>query len=314
MTSQPTRRLALGAGLTFGLIGLTACSTDSPELPTDEKTEGGETRVDPKAFAEVVAKGPVAEDDVISANPWAKAIKESGKFRRGGTDTANLYSLKDPATGKIIGFDAGISLLLARYILGEEKEEFSQVTVDTRESLIENGSVDAVVATYSITPEREKKVDFGGPYLESPSAILVKKGTKGISSVKDLAGKKVATQSSSTGVSTLEKEAPEADVQTFDDNPKCLAALQQGRVDAYVIDQSILQAAAAANPSELELVGEPFGSADPYGIGVAKDSKAKEFVDEFLRTIEDSGLWAELWKTTIGLVTPGDAPKPPKID
>lgn len=313
MTSQLTRRAAIGTGLAFGLVGLTACSTESPKLPTDDKTEAGEIRVDPMAFAAVIAKGPVAEDSVIQANEWAKTIKASGKFRRGGTDTANLYSLKDPATGQIVGFDAGIGQLLARYILGTEKEEFSQVTVDTRESLIENDSVDAIVATYSITPEREKKVDFGGPYYASKSAILVKKGTTGISSIDDLAGKKVATQSASTGVTTVEKYAPKADLQTFDDNPKCLAALQQGRVDAYVIDQSILQAAAAANPADLELVGEPFGTADPYGVGVKKGSDAKDFVNEFLRTIEDAGLWAELWKTTIGLVTPGDAPKPPAI-
>jgi glutamate transport system substrate-binding protein len=220
--------------------------------------------------------------------------------------------LRDPATGKVAGFDAGISQLLAKYITGQPKENLSQVTVDTRETLLQNQSVDLIVATYSITPARQQKVDFAGPYYESKSAILVKSTTNTINSVDDLAGKTVATQAASTGVALLQKYAPKANVQTFDDNPKCLAAVQQGRVDAYVIDQSILLSDVAKN-KDVKIVGDPFGNSDPYGIGLHKGSDALAFVNAWLKSIEEDGTWAALWKATVGQVVKTDPPKPPAI-
>ena len=81
---------------------------------------------------------------------------------------------------------------------------------------------------------------------------------------------------------------------------------------AYVIDQSILISDAIGNDA-VKVVGEPF-TVDPYGIGVTKDDpSAKQFVDAWLKTIEDDGSWADLWKATIGTVVEGDAPAPPEI-
>ena len=63
------------------------------------------------------------------------------------------------------GFDAGLSQLLAKYIIGEPRENLSQVTVDTRETLLQNNSVDVIFATYSITPKRRRKSGFRRPLL-----------------------------------------------------------------------------------------------------------------------------------------------------
>lgn len=313
---QLSRRKLLGISLgTLSAGALAACSS-SPSLPaaSGSASAGGSSGsvIDLAAYDAVLSKGKVADASLVDGNAWAKAIKARGAINRGGTDTSSLFSLRDPATGKVAGFDAGISQLLAKYITGQPKENLSQVTVDTRETLLQNQSVDLIVATYSITPARQQKVDFAGPYYESKSAILVKSTNTSINSVDDLAGKNVATQAASTGVALLQKYAPKANVQTFDDNPKCLAAVQQGRVDAYVIDQSILLSDVAKN-KDVKIVGDPFGNADPYGIGLHKGSDALAFVNTWLKSIEADGTWAALWKATVGQVVKTDPPTPPAI-
>lgn len=241
-------------------------------------------------------------------------MKAAGVLKVGGTETSNLFSLLDPTTGLAVGFDAGLSQLLSRYILGDAKTELTQVTVDTREDLLVNNQVDVVFATYSITPKRLERINFAGPYYQSQAAILVKKDNTTINSVADLAGKTVATQASSTGVTVLESEAPEAKILELPDHTQALTAVQQGRADAYVIDQALLLNALVAN-DDVKIVGEPFGPVDAYGIGVNSDGDAKEFIDAWLQTVIDDGTWLELWKATVGAKTGTDiVPTPPAIN
>jgi glutamate transport system substrate-binding protein len=239
-------------------------------------------------------------------------IKQAGTLRVGGTDSGPVFSIKDPVTGKLTGFDADLSQMLAKYIIGQPKTALTQTTVATREVLLQNGTVDTVFATYTITPARAQKVDFAGPYYTSGDAILVKKDNSAIKAVGDLNGKTVATESNSTAAADIAKYAPQAKVQLFADDNSCVQAVQQGRADAYVLDQGILLGDATKNP-DVKVVGEPF-TQEPYGIGTPKQNpEMKQFVDQWLQQIEQSGLWARLYKLTIGKVVSGDVPQPPAI-
>ena len=155
----------------------------------------------------------MADDAAVQASPWATKIKDAGTLRMGGSDAGPLFSMKDPATGKLTGFDAGLAQLLSHYITGKSDGPIALTisTVDTRETLVQNGTVDVVVATYSITPERAKKVAFAGPYYRSGDAVMIKTDTTGIKSVKDLDGKRVATQQGSTAADRITQVAPGAD-------------------------------------------------------------------------------------------------------
>ena len=265
----------------------------------------------------MIASGPVAEDDAVAASAWAAAIKEKDQLIRGGTVANQVFSLASTTGGQPTGFDAGITQLLAKYILGEggeEKVEYIDTTVETRETLVQNGTVDCVIATYSITPERLEVIDFAGPYYLSGTAIQVRtEDAESISGPEDLTGKKVVTQANSTGIQAAEEFIPDYDaslVQTLPDNESCVAALKQGRADAYVLDQGVLLGNSAADP-EVTVVGEPFVD-DPYGVGLAKDSEgAVDFVNAFLQEIIDSGAWEKLWTATIGEVMDTEAPEPP---
>ena len=287
-------------------------STAASEAPAAEPVA---VAIDKDAFDALLASGPVADDAAIEANSWAKAVKEAGVLRVGGTRTSFLFSQLDETDGGVRGFDAGLYQLLARYILGDEtKYELTQVDSSTRESVLQSNQVDAVFATYSITPSRQEVISFAGPYYTSRQAVLVKAGNTEVTGVDSLAGKTVATQSGSTGPDVLAEFAPEAVVQEFANDQEARLALEQGRVDAYVTDYTLLLNAIVKNPGTYEIAGDTFGPEDNYGIGLPLDSDGVAFVNEFLKTVEENGTWAELWQISLGDRTGIDtAPEAPAI-
>ncbi len=313
-----SRRSALKLGLaSAATVALAGCSSDEDTTITTGSTEEESevVAIDADAYDEVITKVETAADDVIAASAWAQAVKDAGTFRVGNVSTSALFSQLDETDGKYRGFDAGISQLLARYILGDETSiESTNVTSDTRESVLQNDQVDAVFATYSITEDRKAVISFAGPYFSTQQGILVQESNEDISSVDDLAGKTVAAQSGSTGPTVLEEYAPEATIQEFTTNDEALEALNQGRVDAYVIDQTMELSSIVKNPGKFKVVGDVFGPVDKYGIGLPLDSDGVDFINDFLTIIEDEGIWAELWQVTIGDRTGlTEAPEPPVV-
>ena len=88
-------------------------------------------------------------EDGMNCLRWAKAVKDAGVLRVGGTRTSFLFSQLDETDNGLRGFDAGLYQLLARYILGDEgKFELTQVDSSTRESVLQSGQVD----TASVCP------------------------------------------------------------------------------------------------------------------------------------------------------------------
>jgi glutamate transport system substrate-binding protein len=312
ITSRRRRTTAVVGAATAAVLTLAGCgsSKDAPSLDSGGAKAGS-------AYDKIITSAPVAAASDVSGNTWAKKIKAQGYLKVGGTDSGPLFSIKDLDTGELTGFDAGLSQMLAHYITGKKDvkalTKLTITSVDTRETMLQNNTVDAVFATYSITPERAQKVAFAGPYYQSGDAILVKKGNpKNIRTVKDLNGKKVVTESNSTAVLALKKFAPQAKSTLLREDAQCVSAVQQGRADAYVLDQGILLGDAQSNPAVEVVGGNPF-TVDPYGIGLNKKTDAKTFVNAFLQKIFASGDWAKLWKATVGTVIEGDAPQPPKL-
>jgi len=85
-------------------------------------------------------------------------------------------AVKNP-DGSMSGFDVDV----ARYVAAElgykpDEIEWEESPSGQRETLIQNGQVDYIVATYSITDSRKKKVDFAGPYLDTGQSLLVRSG------------------------------------------------------------------------------------------------------------------------------------------
>ncbi|WHZ03710.1 transporter substrate-binding domain-containing protein [Neobacillus sp. YX16] len=221
-------------------------------------------------------------------------IKEDKKIVFGVKHDTRLFGLKNPSTGEVEGFDIDLSKALAEEIFGKDiKPEFVEVTSKTRVGLLNNGKVDAVVATMTITEERKKEVDFTDVYFDAGQSLLVKKGSK-IQSIDDLKkDTKVLAVKGSTSSINIREKAPETTVLEFENYAEAFTALKAGKGDALTTDDSILYGMAEEDPS-FELVGGTF-TEEPYGIAVKKGNT--ELVDELnkaLKSLKDSGKYDEI--------------------
>ncbi|MFB6804967.1 transporter substrate-binding domain-containing protein [Peribacillus butanolivorans] len=220
-------------------------------------------------------------------------VKDKDKIVFGVKNDTRLFGLKNPSTGEVEGFDIDIAKALAAEILGDEKKvEFKEVTSKTRMALLNNGDIDAIVATMTITEDRKKEVDFTDVYFDAGQSLLVKKGSdiKGIDSLK---GKKVLAVKGSTSAINIREKAPDAQVLEFENYSEAFAALKSGQGDALTTDDSILYGMADEDPN-YELVGGTFTD-EPYGIAVKKGNE--NFVAELnkaLKSLKDSGKYDEI--------------------
>jgi glutamate transport system substrate-binding protein len=262
--------------------------------------------------ARVVAAAQPARSALLAPGSTAARIRRRGTMIIGGTVSTPMFSLLDIGTGEPEGLDATLSRLLAKYVAGNPDFELTTVVPGTREAVLQDGSVDAVIATYTMTRARARLVDFAGPYFADGLAIEVRRGTTGIRTLADLAGRRVVTQLGSSMVDALKTAAPSARVDLMATNALCLDRLQSGEADAYVHDQSVLAGNAMADSGLTVLPG--VYTQEFYGIGLPKgDREFTALVTAWLRGIEADGTWAALWKATVGSQVPGPVPAPPRI-
>ncbi|MGM9923179.1 MAG: transporter substrate-binding domain-containing protein [Bacillus sp. (in: firmicutes)] len=228
-----------------------------------------------------------------------EAIKEKDKIVFGVKYDTKLFGLKNPENGELEGFDIDIAKEITKKILGDEsKIEFKEVTSKTRIPMVQNGQIDAIIATMTITEDRKKEVDFSDVYFEAGQALLVKKGSpiKSISDIND--DTKVLAVKGSTSTQNIRKEAPNAKVSEFETYAEAFTALKAGQGDTLTTDNSILYGMADEDPN-YQVVGKPFTD-EPYGIAVKKGNK--ELLDQINATItelKDSGKYDEIYKKWI---------------
>ena len=184
-----------------------------------------------------------------------------------------------------------------------------------RESFIENGTVDFVVATYTINDERKKRVDFAGPYYVAGQDLMVKADDDSINGPDDLAGKRVCAATGSTPIGRIRTDYPQAVPVEFDTYTECVDQLQADQIDAVSTDDIIL-AGYASDPQyegEFRVVGETF-SEEPYGIGLKLgDDDFRTFLNDTLEEAYEDGSWAEAFDATLG-ASGVEAPEPPPVD
>lgn len=229
--------------------------------------------------------------------------KQSNTITWGVKADTKLFGLMDVKDGRIKGFEIDLAKALTKQILGSKgKASFVQVTSQTRISLLNNGNIDAIMATMTITPEREKQVDFSRSYFDAGQSLLVKKGS-GIKDVNDL-NKKGATVLGvvgSTSVQNVAKAAPKAKVLQLSDYAQAMTALKSGQGQALTTDNGILAGMAVENPG-YELVGGAF-TKEPYGIAINKgQGEFKGDLNKALTQVEKSGEYNQLLKKWFGSV------------
>lgn len=210
------------------------------------------------------------------------------------------FGLKDPATGKIDGFDIAIAKEIGKALgLKENQIEFTEAVSKNRVPYLQEDKVDMVVATFTINEERKQQIEFSKPYYVAGQSILVKKDNTTIKTADDLAGKDVCTAQGSTPAQTLKDKYPQAKVLLLDAYASCVSAMKDGRVEAVSTDNVILLGFAAADPS-LKLTGGLFTS-EPYGIGVKKgNTDFSKFIDGVLDTMFKDGTYDKVYDQFLG--------------
>jgi glutamate transport system substrate-binding protein len=208
---------------------------------------------------------------------------------------------------------------VARYVaqqLGytEDQIQWKEAPSAQRETLIANGQVDYIVATYSITDARKEKVSFAGPYLITGQSLLVRSDNNDITGKASLENNKIlCSVSGSTPAQKIKDEYPKVQLQQYDTYSACVEALKNGAVDAVTTDEVILAGYAAQSPGAFQIVGEPF-SEERYGIGLKKDdTELQTKINDALTKMESDGAWKAAFEKNLGPA--GIAvPTPPTVD
>jgi ABC-type amino acid transport/signal transduction systems, periplasmic component/domain len=190
------------------------------------------------------------------------------------------------------GFDVELMDAVAESI-GREAQ-FQDTSFETIFRDLAQGKFEAVASATTITPEREKTVDFTNPYYLSEQAILVKKGS-GIKSVEDLNGVTVAVQQGTTGQEFVKKEAEPGELRPFPEGPDAVNALKAGTVDAVVIDLPVAQNAVESE-SGIE-ISAAIPTEEEYGFVVKQgNEELLEGLNEGLKEAEEDGTYTKIYK------------------
>ncbi|MCH9275111.1 glutamate ABC transporter substrate-binding protein [Bifidobacterium amazonense] len=216
---------------------------------------------------------------------------EAGKIRIGiKFDQPGLGFKK---SGTYVGFDVDVAKYIAKE-LGYSEDEiiWKEAPSKQREAMIQNGDVDMILATYSITDERKKAVSFAGPYFVAGQDLLVRDDDHSINGPEDLDGKRLCSVTGSTSAKTVkEKFASEVQLMEQPGYAECATALFSGIVDAVTTDDIILAGLASASRGKLRVVGKPF-TQEYYGVGIKKgDVRLAARINAAIEDMIQDGAW-----------------------
>lgn len=227
-------------------------------------------------------------------------IRARGKLVVGVKFDQPLFGFRDPKSGEIDGFDIAVAYELARSMgLKPAQVQFVETVSRDRIPALQQGRVDLVVATMSITPDRQAQIDMSRPYFVAGQSILVRAETDDIQSVQSLNGRRVCTVLGSTSENAVAQRAPQALLLSLDGYAPCVQALKDGQVDAVTTDNSIL-AGFANGDASLKLVGGQF-TQELYVVGVPKGrGDLTGFVNEVVGEMLADGTWDRIYQQYLG--------------
>lgn len=248
---------------------------------------------------------------IASAESVMDRIEKTGKVNMGHREGAVPFGFMNEK-GEWIGFDMDLGTELHKALEAKlgKKIEYVKTPMNpkNRIPLVANGTIDVGIGSTTITLEREEAVDFSLPYFLTGTKLLVPKGSP-IREYKDLSGRKVGVGSGSTAnIKGLQKAVeskmidPPCEMILFEDHTKGFLGLQQGKVDAYFTDESMLAGmrAKSPKPDDWEIVGA-FLTYEPYGFILPKDdSKWRDFVNATIIALFKSGEFEKIYNKWFG--------------
>ncbi len=157
---------------------------------------------------------------------------------------------------------------------------------------LKTGKVDLIISSMTITPERQKVINFSIPYSQSNLAILTHPKS-GVKSIDDLnqKGKVVAVKQGSTGHTWARKYLKKAKILPFDKENAAVLEIIQQKADGFLYDQLTIYKNWKKHNSSTIAILKPFQKEPEYwGVALRKqDVELKKKVDEFIKKAKKDG-------------------------
>ena len=225
---------------------------------------------------------------IVSAGTILEGVLKKGELVVGITgDQPPLNATTKE--GEIIGLDADLARAIAMSM--SVKIRFAKMPFAELLPALQAGKVDMILSGMTMTPDRNLKVAFIGPYHVSGKGILTK--LKALESLKkegiNSAQFKVATLKGSTSQYVVEKAAPKAKLTLTASYDDALNLLFQDKVDAVIADYPFCAYVAARYPDKGLAVGESKLSFEPLGIAVREDALWINGLENFIKMLMASG-------------------------
>lgn len=212
------------------------------------------------------------------------SILERGVIKVGINTDAKPFGFFDE-NWQVKGYDADLARYIAQYILKSPNAvEFYSVTPANRMLKVSTGEVDIVIATMTITPQRQEIIDFSFPYDAAGQALLVRSNSM-IKSIADLAGQNVGVVFGTTAEKNMLNLAPEANIIGFRNYRTAYQALKDGKIDALTSDDTILSRFVYEDKS-VKLLPKRY-TKEPYGIALKKGKSTKRLKENIDFAIKD---------------------------
>ena len=260
------RSFLAAAGLSVAALALTAC--------------GGSSASTASSVASSAASSEAAS---TSAAAGELTTVEAGKLTMATNAAFPPYEMTTDA-GEFEGIDIETAQAIADK-LGLELQ-IDDMDFDAALLSVQQGKADIVMAGVTVTDERKAVMDFSDSYATGIQSIIVPNDSD-IASPDDLAGKKIGTQRGTTGYIYCSDDFGDENVVAYDDGLTAVQALNNGQVDAVVIDNAPAQEFIAANPG-LKILDTSYAEED-YAIGMAKGSSLEDAVNAALKELKADG-------------------------
>ena len=283
--------MTMAAMMAALLGGCGSSASETTAAATSAKAEETTAAASEAAADTTAASGDVSAD--------VQKIVDRGVLKVGCKSDVPNFSLQNTATGEYEGFEDDLAYNIAGEIFGctpeEAKDkklvEFQGVTAKTRGPLLENGEIDLVIATFTITDERKETYNFSTPYYTDAVGLLVNNDS-GIESIEDLDGKIIGVAQSSTTKDGFKAYVEEKglnvnpEFQEFDGYPALAQALATKQIDCFSVDRAILSG--YVNDSN-HILDDRFSEQD-YGVASAKENTGlAELVDKKVTSMLSDG-------------------------
>jgi polar amino acid transport system substrate-binding protein len=221
-------------------------------------------------------------DDVRAAKKIRVAI-DLGSPPFGMTDGSMTATGSDVETARLLAKDLGVAL------------EIVQTTGANRIPFLQTGKADLVISSLSVTPEREKVIDFSMPYAQILAVVAAPKSVA-VKSFADLSGKRVATARGTTNDKIATEGAKGAQIVRFDDDATLITAVASSQVDIFATSPAIVKTVAQKVPAagiETKFVMKEF----PLGMGLRKgEGRMLAWINEWVAKNNANGNLSGIYK------------------